>query len=249
MRALTWLSACTLIGCASAPVSYIAPRPAALRAARQLILVRADSWSSTSGELRRYQRGPDGEWAQVSGAVPAVLGRNGLGWGRGLHGEPPGAPVKREGDGRAPAGVFDVGPAFGSAPVPPPGTQVNYIAATDTLECVDDPASPHYNGLWDTSLVPRDWRSSEKMLRQDGLYDLGLFIHHNRAPPRRGAGSCIFLHVWKGPAQPTAGCTAIAKEELIEVIRWLDPAALPVFVQLPAPELTRRREPWGLPGF
>ena len=47
-------------------------------------------------------------------AIPAVVGRNGLAWGRGVRTDlPAGEPQKREGDGRAPAGIFKLGPAFG----------------------------------------------------------------------------------------------------------------------------------------
>ena len=34
--------------------------------------------------------------------------------------------------------------------------------------------------------------------------------------------SAIFLHVWKEPGAPTCGCTAMAREDLLELLRWLD---------------------------
>src|SRR5262249_47021952 len=53
----------------------------------------------------------------------------------------------------------------------------------------------------------------------------------------RGAGSCIFLHVWRDAASPTVGCTAMAKPALAELLAWLDPDAL--LVVLPEPVLRR----------
>jgi hypothetical protein len=52
--------------------------------------------------------------------------------------------------------------------------------------------------------------------------------------PAPGRGSCIFLHVWDGPGRPTAGCTAMDAAAMREVLAWLDPAARPALVQLPA---------------
>jgi len=50
---------------------------------------------------------------------PRELGRAGLAWGLGLHGNPPfPGPIKREGDGRSPAGAFELSSAFGYAPRP-----------------------------------------------------------------------------------------------------------------------------------
>jgi D-alanyl-D-alanine dipeptidase len=175
-----------------------------------------------------------------------MLGKGGLAWGRGLHGEPPGEPSKREGDGRAPAGAFTLGPAFGKAAAAPAGAHLPYLTATETLECVDDGKSRHYNELLDAK-GGRDWTSSEQMLRKDALYDLGFVVLHNTSPAVPGAGSCIFVHVWRGPGQPTVGCTSMARSSLDEVVAWLDPAAAPVLVQLPDAEYARLREPWGLP--
>ena len=108
-----------------------------------------------------------------------------------------------------------------------------YLALSKQIEGIDDPRSRYYNQLVDRSKVARvDWRTSEQMLRNDDLYKWGIVVEHNRAA-RPGAGSCIFLHVWKGPASPTAGCTAMPENEIVKLLRWLDPAAHPILVQMP----------------
>ena len=99
-----------------------------------------------------------------------------------------------------------------------------------TLRGVDDVKSRYYNQIVDETTVPdKDWDSAEIMRREDGLYGMGVMIGHN---PERvaGGGSCIFLHVWKGPGQGTAGCTALEAENVRKIIAWLDPGMAPRLV-------------------
>ena len=85
----------------------------------------------------------------MDGPIPAVVGRNGLAWGRGIHLEPPaGGPQKREGDGKAPAGIFRLGIAFGYGPGDSaPWIRLPYQQMTERIKCVDDVASPFYNHI------------------------------------------------------------------------------------------------------
>ena len=230
---------------------------------RQLVLVTTPRWSATDGTLQRFERVPGGAWRAVSADVPVVVGRSGLGWGRGLHDDVPlpSGPVKREGDGRAPAGVFRLTAAFGYAETEPTG--LPYVESTASMRCVDDPASASYNLVRRAAAEP-DWQSTERMRRRDGLYRIGAIVAHNGAgvsrdlvaradsvgapAPIPGGGSCIFLHVWRGPGTSTAGCTAMPDPALSEVLAWLDADKDPVLVQLPADAVGALRRPWELPG-
>lgn len=217
--------------------------------ARQLVLVKTDSWESVSGELRRYERGRIG-WIAVGDPIPVVVGRHGMAWGRGLNRpDPLRVPIKREGDGKSPAGVFRLGSAFGYATVKEAKwVKLPYAMAGPTIECVDDAKSAHYNQVLDRSRVPApDWSSSERMRRQDELYRWGVVVDHNAAPAEAGAGSCIFIHIWEGPGVGTSGCTAMEAARVEELLRWLDPKKGPILVQLPADEYTRLRGKWRLP--
>ena len=51
------------------------------------------------------------------------------------------------------------------------------------------------------------------------VYNFGIIAQHNvqRLP---NAGSCIFLHEWAGPGQPTAGCIAMAASNLRVLGGW-----------------------------
>ena len=226
-----------------------------LSVSRQLLVVVAEHWESSDGRLQCFARdGVDGEWLPVGNPVAVSLGRVGLAWGLGLH--PPLSGVgaeKREGDGRAPAGMFAISALFGVAGAASDlarTAKLPYLPASADLKCVDDPASAHYNRIVDQSTVAQpDWASCEDMLRSDQRYAVGVVVAHNAAPLVAGCGSCIFLHVWEAPGMPTAGCTAMSLADMTEIAGWLDGAAVPVLVQLPQVEYERRRTNWGLPVF
>ena len=215
----------------------------------QLLLCLSDHWDACRGSLQRHERTTGGDWTPVGPPVPVTLGRNGMAWGRGLHPAMAG-PQKREGDGRAPAGVFAIPALFGhpddAAPWMARARLPCHLARPD-LKCVDDPASAHYTCLVDLTTVRPDWASCEDMLRRDGRYALGAVVAHNPAPAQAGAGSCIFLHVWESPAHPTSGCTAMALADMRTIGLWLDGARAPVLAQLPAAEYRRHQAEWDLP--
>lgn len=232
-----------------------APRPGALggndltRPARQMLLVVAEDWKYTEANLQRLERpSPDADWRRVGEPVAVNLGRSGLGWGRGLHGQALGAgPVKREGDGRAPAGIFALGMGFAHEPADVGAARLPLLRTEKTLVCVDDGASPLYNQLVDTRGLPADWKSAEEMLRPDGQYRLGVFVRHNVDPAVAGAGSCIFLHIWLGRGVASSGCTNMDAPDMLALLRWLDADKAPVLVQLTRKDFERLRTAWRLP--
>ncbi|HSF19160.1 MAG TPA: L,D-transpeptidase family protein [Vicinamibacteria bacterium] len=196
----------------------------------QLVLVITPSADSTSGVLFRFQRSrATRDWTRVGESWPVVVGERGLAAGLGLHrGILPRLPVKVEGDGRSPGGVFDLVEAFGFDR-PAPGLRMPYRQLTETVECVDDPESVDYARITDRR-SSSDWHSSERMREIPG-YVWGIVVGHN--PNRKkGAGSCIFLHAWSSPSGKTAGCTAMESSRIHELVNWLDERAAPVLVQL-----------------
>ena len=207
----------------------------------QVVMVTSNSWSSATGSLQRYEK--EGKtWNEVGPPTSVSLGRTGMAWGKGPNDTGNKASQKREGDRRAPAGIFQLGPAFGYAPQPPAGCTLPYRAITDRDYFVDDPASPDYN-RW--VAIPRAepnepekrWKSFERMKRPDHLYELGIVIQYNDNPVVPGKGSAVFMHIWRETGAPTAGCTAMMRENLLELLRWLKPAKHPVLVQAPVDEL------------
>lgn len=218
--------------------------------ARQLVLVTTPGWDSTSGELRRFEREGSG-WREVGAAAPISVGRTGLAWGIGLHEPRADGPVKREGDGKAPAGVFAIGTAFGYAASARTG--IEYQAMTSDDWCIDVPESAYYNRIVDRSVVkaPGIEKSTEPMRLDihkngDQRYREGFVIEHNAAA-KPFAGSCIFAHLWGTPGQVTAGCTAMAPDSMQALLAWLDRGRKPVFVQLPQAQYAQLRGAWNLP--
>jgi D-aminopeptidase len=215
---------------------------------RQMVLSISAGWDETRSLLQAFERpSQEAPWVPVGAPIEASLGRTGLAWGRGLHAVGLPGPGKHEGDGKSPAGVFDLRLVTGYAKTSPAGTRMPYREATATLRCVDDARSSRYNQLADEAKTRKDWSSAEDMRRKDDLYRLVVWVGHNDAPVAPGGGSCIFLHLRSGPDATTAGCTAFEREPMERLLRWLDPAARPVLVQLPEAEHRARAAEWELP--
>lgn len=225
-----------------------------LGSSQQLIVVTTTDWNTVEGRLQRYERAQPGTtWKPVGEPIAIVVGKKGMGWGAGILPtdspdlRSPVDPVKKEGDGKSPAGVFKFGTAFGYAADKPAGWKLPYIALTPSIECVDDASSSHYNQIVDRSQVTPDWSSSEHMSEAGVAYRWGAVIDHNIDPTRPGAGSCVFLHIWGGPHSGTAGCTAMPQDQLEPILTWLDPAKNPILVQAPIAQYEKVRSPFHLP--
>jgi D-alanyl-D-alanine dipeptidase len=218
----------------------------------QLIVVLTDIETATTGTLQRFERASgESEWIKIGEQINVALGRKGLGWGRGLHKEsaPQGFPMKREGDGKSPAGVFKLSAVFGYSPESEMADlKMPYIHISELIECIDDKNSQHYNQIVSRDKIQNvDWKSSERMSRYGIHYAQGVVVDHNVEDTVNGAGSCIFLHNWSKPGEPTSGCTAMEPENLSEIAFWLDVEKQPVFVQITKQQYKVFTESWTLP--
>src|SRR5436190_4001767 len=175
----TTLLALVLAGCSTSPSRSETP----LAAAGQVVLVTSAGWDAPRGKLRTFERSGEG-WREIGTAREVTLGRTGSAWGLGVHPVQHEGPQKREGDGRSPAGVYEIGPAFGyPARIE---TKIEYEAMTATDWCVDVPGSPYYNRIVDSEKVGGEAvkDSSEPMRRDlhvngDQRYRIGFVIEHN----------------------------------------------------------------------
>lgn len=74
----------------------------------------------------------------------------------------------------------------------------------------DDVSADDYN-----LPIYRPYRPShERLWRHDRLYDVFIELGVNDAPPQKGGGSAIFLHLEKNNFQPTLGCIAVSRTSM-----------------------------------
>jgi len=134
---------------------------------------------------------------------PCALGRAGL------------VADKREGDGGTPIGRFLFRRLLYRADrVPHIETRLpaRHIEPEDGW--CDDPADDAYNRP-----VRLPYKGHyENLWREDHLYDLILVIGHNDDPIVKGAGSAVFVHVAREDWDPTAGCIAFRKDDLLTIL-------------------------------
>ncbi len=222
---------------------YHPSRLSSLGDARQVVVVTAPSWSSSTAVLRAWQRTDDGEWRLRIGPVHARVGRNGFVL----------ADERRQSTGTSPAGTFAIRSAFGNGA--DPGTALPYRVADGNDWWTYDPRDPStYNVLQTRRVSSARWRTSwaehlsayAAQYRFVAVLDFNLPDGVHRAadgqriadqPADTRLGGGIFLHV-NGPGA-TAGCVSIPRVDMRRVLRWLDPSAGPVLVMGPRSAITR----------
>jgi L,D-peptidoglycan transpeptidase YkuD (ErfK/YbiS/YcfS/YnhG family) len=126
---------------------------------------------------------------------------------------------KTESDGKTPIGIFPLRQLLYRADRiarPETGLPVEILTA-ETGWC-EDPAHPDYNRK---ILLPHP-TVADQMAREDHLYDVTVVIGYNDDPVVPGRGSAIFMHLARPGLLPTAGCVALSREDLLEVIRLCD---------------------------
>lgn len=139
---------------------------------------------------------------------PCSIGRGGL------------SVRKREGDGATPVGDHRiVGLLYRPDRIVRPAAWARPIRPGDLWS--DAPDDPYYN-----QLVSRPYDASHEVMRRgDPLYDLVLVTDWNWPDAMPGRGSCIFLHRWRRPGYPTAGCVAFRPEHLREIASTVRPGS------------------------
>jgi L,D-peptidoglycan transpeptidase YkuD (ErfK/YbiS/YcfS/YnhG family) len=217
--------------------------------ARQLIVCIAPASASFEGTLQLFQRDAAGTWKSDSDRWPVLFARRGLAWGRGINPPQPG-PQKRTGDHRNPAGIFRLGPVLGYAPSLPEGAAgwpYHQVTARDAW--IDDPALPDFNHL--VTLPPGapvpDWWARERMHLGDPAYQWMVVIEHNYNDAQDDDGNSIFFHVRRGEHYRTSGCTTMAQDNLVRLIKWLQPGSNAMMVELTRADYARLGPAWGLP--
>lgn len=126
---------------------------------------------------------------------------------------------KKEGDGKTPIGEFELGIILTTHQDINNINGLKYKQITKNMYWVDDLKSRYYNQLVDISKVKKDWQSAEHLIDYPIQYEYLIEIKTN--PNNiKGQGSAIFLHCTND--KPTAGCIAIDKEIMKEIIENID---------------------------
>jgi L,D-peptidoglycan transpeptidase YkuD (ErfK/YbiS/YcfS/YnhG family) len=199
----------------AAPTVPFAPLADVPTGVDQVVTVTAPSSASTHAILRAWQRAPAGPWSSILGAVPARIGSAGIG-------------QASESQARTPAGTFTLTQAFGRNP--DPGTGLRYFRVSSDDWWVSDVSSPEYNThqVCAPGTCPFDESAGENLYRVGEPYAFAVVIDYNRNPVRPGAGWAFFVHVSDG--SPTAGCVAVPRDDMVSLLRWLDPGEHPEII-------------------
>jgi L,D-peptidoglycan transpeptidase YkuD (ErfK/YbiS/YcfS/YnhG family) len=135
----------------------------------------------------------------------AKIGRNGI------------SSEKREGDGKTPSGTYLISTLFAYESQ---NAKMPLLVANENLICVDDSNSSFYNKIIEKNST-LDIKSYEEMKRHDNQYEFGAVIDYN-LDGVKNMGSCIFIHVMNDKEEPTAGCVALNKQDMIFLFKNLD---------------------------
>lgn len=216
----------------------------------QAIVVTTKNWNVVQGKAQLFERQTTkSAWTAIGESFPVVVGEKGMAWSKELNELPSDTSrvlIKTEGDSKSPAGIFMLTSAFASSEQK---VKLPFTKLVESTECVDDVKSSHYNKIVDKFKVGNyDWKSSEKMLAIGEQYDLGVFVAHN-SERMNGAGSCIFLHIWKDANSGTLGCTAMGRTQMEKIFGWIDSAKNPVLIQLPEDSYKQFLTTWKLPSL
>jgi len=204
---------------------------------QQLLVIIANNWETQYATLKRYER-ESNSWKQIGSEIEVIIGRNGMGWGLGEHKVPKDAKIiKREGDGKAPAGLFKLGHGFGYSDFHTPNFPYKTYNTRD-FHCVDDGNSMYYNQIVDSRKIRRDYSSHEFMLLKNNFYKYGITVAHNPENIPQ-MGSCIFMHLKKPNDVASSGCSMMHEEEIKEILEWLDKSKNPMLLQLPKEEFKK----------
>jgi len=206
--------------------------------ARQVVVVTASNWSTTYVTVRTYRKDSDG-WHRQFKKMAGRIGSHGFAaFGR-----------RKQNSGETPSGTYALKRAFGAAP--DPGTAMRYRQFDSNDWWPYDPRDPRtynvpqYHGR---SAATR-WRTSwaEHLSHFPAQYEYAVVLGYNlpsgvyvsKSGRQRfasvtadtAAGGGIFLHV-RGTG-PTAGCVAVGRKHMREILRWLNPGADPLIVMAP----------------
>lgn len=169
-------------------------------------------------------RGHSGRLRIGTMEMPCALGRSGT------------VAIKREGDGGTPVGRMALVRLYVRRDhLPGPASAVPSRPLRRHDGWCDDPRDGRYNRPVRLPVTA----SAEALWRGDRVYDVVGVLDWNLRPRIRRRGSAIFLHLCRPGFQPTEGCIALRRADLLRLLSVCGPR--PVFDIAPSPRRIRRQ--------
>ena len=158
----------------------------------------------------KFTASPTGKFSGPGFTARCALGKGGV----------VNASQKREGDGASPVGVWPVRNVFYRPDrVEPPVTSLPLVPLKPYDGWCDAANHPLYNRPVSLPFAA----SHEKLWRDDHVYDVIVELGYNDDPVEAGRGSAIFLHIARPNYEPTEGCIALEKSDLLAALELMLP--------------------------
>ena len=121
----------------------------------------------------------------------------------------------KEGDNITPKGTFKIKTVYyRQDKVKNILTSIKIQKIKKNMGWCDDPRSATYN----KSINLPNKYSYERLYRKDNIYDLIIVLNYNMSPVIKNKGSAIFIHVANNNYNPTRGCVALSKIDLLKIL-------------------------------
>tara|TARA_B100000073_G_C23715825_1_gene565884 strand:- start:1057 stop:1545 length:489 start_codon:yes stop_codon:yes gene_type:complete len=125
---------------------------------------------------------------------------------------------KIEGDKKTPKGIFSIEHLYVRKDrIKKIYSKLKIITIKKNMGWCDDILNKKYNKL----IKIKKNIHHEKLYRRDFKYDLLIPIKYNFNKPKKGIGSCIFIHLTKN-YKPTRGCIALKKKDFFVMLKLID---------------------------
>ena len=123
---------------------------------------------------------------------------------------------KNEGDNITPIGVYNIVKIYyRSDRIKKLSSKLKLTKITKKMGWCNDPNSKNYNQL---IKLPTKY-GHETLYKKENIYDLILVLSYNMRPTIKNKGSAIFIHIAKKNYKKTAGCIALKKIHLINLVK------------------------------
>ena len=94
-------------------------------------------------------------------------------------------------------------------------SKIKRIVIKKNMGWCNDSKSKNYNRLIKLPSV----YNFEKLFKNNNTYDILIVLDYNMNPTIKNKGSAIFIHVAKKNYKKTEGCIALAKNDLLKIIK------------------------------